>query len=127
MFLIWSRSPTTNNVRECPSHHVGVRVIWQENAITDIVLFAIPELTILVVGAHYDVTIFGQAHRFRAIDTGGDIFVSSLSHRCRPREVGRSNICDCKIHRLDVAFIIITFVAQVRDCCSRSLLTDASD
>jgi len=91
------------------------------------VLFTIPELAILVIGAYYDVTIFGQAHRFRAIDTAGDIFVSSLSHRCLPREVGRSNVCDCKIHRLNAAFIIITVFAQVRDFYSRSLITDAAD
>mgnify|MGYP003342563754 CR=1 FL=1 len=90
-------------------------------------LFAIPKLTVLVIGTYYDVTIFGKTHRFGAIDAGRDIFVSSLAHRCCPREVGSSDISDCEIHRLNVAVIIITVVAQVRYFGSRSSFSDTAN
>lgn len=86
-----------------------------------------PKFTVLVIGAYYDVTIFGKTHRFGAIDAGRDICVSSLAHRCCPREVGSSDVSDCEIHWLNVAAIIITVIAQVRYLGSRSCFSDAAN
>ena len=56
-----ARTPAANNVGESGGAGVAVGAVSKEESVADVVVFAVPDLTLSVVGAVNDVTVPGDA------------------------------------------------------------------